>query len=1051
MSSRISSNEQSGNYIEVFPARYRIDVTDRSFLAFGHDRHAHPPAALRRAVWESTIGKEIYAERIEAARVANELAELEFGAQAAAVESANEEISARNAKMLAKHATRMREYLSALDNYQHEHSKKRVQHQIELRRADIIEEVKSQRSAVRAMVDHIRVEAVRTSHPDLMLSAVFGGACLTFPFPIAVAVSFLAWPVYWWAMHSYRRQLAVLANSPPEATQVFKFYKFQPAAPKEHEYYVPVHPANEDEGTDDSLRRVRRETIDFSPISKGPIPIQDLGWVAFASAGSVPCLVLLYLYACSSELKKYTSDDQVDEWTDLVCERRVANLIAEFDATLSKDEVLATFAPSDSPPEEPQPPELLPLRVQPERRLKVQPLAPEPPAEFLELDEPSSGVTVLRGSVVHPVDAVRRLARHVVFANGFVQPFFSYCGVPTTFVEGQQSHIMCLGTSGSGKTAIMKSLMSALLPLTAQQTQTIADRSPIVAERTPATSHEWSRSLTFQAIVYNAKKAQLPLLCALGFRIGEDLIVLDPADSRCYAWDVAADVNDRDSIDRFAAMLVQVAKEMSESGGDKVFWEEQARRVVQAVIISLRNAAFAAGFEPKWNLRDLVNAVSSREMLGLVLRFHDTPQSVRAQFLDLSDAQASSIFLSATSYIERFKSVAQRWAEAERLGRTISFKKWMKNGAKTVLVLPNTENNPVVNEPLNRAMFNALTELTNRAEYSHYIDESGNRRVRKRLFFIDELPSAGRLPDLQALMTQGREFGAQVVTGVQQLSHLKAAYGEQAAETLLGLNAYMALLKTGDPTTSEWMSRRVGRSLSAYSKDAFTFGTVDGKSFAKQENWANARSLSAQRTQTVGTTETDGQSLGESSSTGSTRGPKGVVNRSTTIGSQTSQSHSTSHNAQSSEATTRQTTRSDGGGMTETGSHSSNRSTTQSTDLREEATVMPTQFQNLPDPAVALAVGVYAISPSYPTWHAELSFDELAPQMSNEEALTSVPPELPWEDDERVSRAKPWTKDDLRRLFLDLEPPEDHSATLAGAIEDESESPNSPLESNFDA
>src|SRR5690606_22898906 len=108
----------------------------------------------------------------------------------------------------------------------------------------------------------------------------------------------------------------------------------------------------------------------------------------------------------------------------------------------------------------------------------------------------------------------------------------------------------------------------------------------------PRSPHEWARSHTFQAVVYNAKTENVSVLEAFGFNADAgaetDLFILDPNDSRCYAWDIAADIASVTDAENFAAMLVPIADKADGDGKDKI-WQLQARRIITAVIVSLRN------------------------------------------------------------------------------------------------------------------------------------------------------------------------------------------------------------------------------------------------------------------------------------------------------------------------------------------------------------------------------------------------------------------------------------------------------------------------------
>ena len=106
--------------------------------------------------------------------------------------------------------------------------------------------------------------------------------------------------------------------------------------------------------------------------------------------------------------------------------------------------------------------------------------------------------------------------------------------------------------------------------------------------------------------------------------------------------------------------------------------------------------------------------------------------------------------------------------------------------------------------------FKALTNVVLQHEYSLVTDTNGNDHIKQRYFIIDELGSAGNISALERLMSEGRSFGVHVALGVHQLSQMRATYGHEGADTILGLCSYAALLKAGDPLTAKWMSERIG-------------------------------------------------------------------------------------------------------------------------------------------------------------------------------------------------------------------------------------------------
>ena len=319
------------------------------------------------------------------------------------------------------------------------------------------------------------------------------------------------------------------------------------------------------------------------------------------------------------------------------------------------------------------------------------PQALEPPVECFDEQAAEDGETVFKGAQVHAVNHVKTLAIARLFADDRVRPYFVFGGVPFE-IAGGSPHMLVVGASGSGKTTAILKLMSSLLPLSRSQAEKIEERARSGESAYPRSTHEWGRSLTHQAVVYNAKGEYLKYLRAFGFDADRDLYNLDPADPNCYAWDVASDINDPDSVKKFAEQLVPMNTAAARDR-QLEFWLGTARSVVEAIIVSFRNAARREGKKPSWTLRDLVTAVSTDETVKHILRWHDTPQQKLQSIFGLSDAQTSSIMMTLRECMENFTIVGNRWYDAQTRGRSISLKQWAKEGSRSVLVLPNTKEN----------------------------------------------------------------------------------------------------------------------------------------------------------------------------------------------------------------------------------------------------------------------------------------------------------------------------------------------------------------------
>ena len=69
-------------------------------------------------------------------------------------------------------------------------------------------------------------------------------------------------------------------------------------------------------------------------------------------------------------------------------------------------------------------------------------------------------------------------------------------------------------------------VMSFVLPLPRCRVKRLLEAP--AHQRSPSSPQEFSRSLTFQAVIYNAKEENVPFLAGLGFNTSVDLIIMDP-------------------------------------------------------------------------------------------------------------------------------------------------------------------------------------------------------------------------------------------------------------------------------------------------------------------------------------------------------------------------------------------------------------------------------------------------------------------------------------------------------------------------------------------
>lgn len=996
----------------LYPQSYAIEMTKEYTKTFCEEPLAPPPDAVRNTIWEEVDGEAIRKELQSQADAEYELAMAQYNAEVPLIESHNQ-------KCAAEHEENLRRFEGDFDKYCDRTSSKRANRLHGLLLNRLFRSLNAQEGRIAAIIAAASRKARRA--PLFLLLCFFW--LLSIPsyfvvgimfFPLGMVVAGLVSCCLWiGTINSYvssRRRLLERMCDPCDARQdqsVFWLHYERPSRRKPNNIYTPIYVL---EGVEGCVTKIPEPTpLRIFDADDEWINSDDKERLVYLSC--IPGIYLLALAKCLWHLKKCVLDDS--QAVERVLNARKDRLISAFQSEVTSYKVRRLLKDRYRQPECPGYPAIKSIPSPPVRT--VVPL-PEFPAKYKLQRDAKDYSHVVRGTTVKSIDEVREMARHAMFADGHVRPFHLFGGVPVLFTKGQVHHTALIGGAGSGKTVLMRSLMITLLPLTRVEVRRILRQRSGVVWTKPASHQEWSRSFTHQSVVYNAKNAQIPFLESLGFVPGEDLIIFDPCDSRMSAWDVAKDNDDYDSIKQFAEQYIPFPTE-SKRDGNAEFWLAQARDLIEATIIAFRNAAHAAGKKPSWTLRDLINAFDTPDHLRELLRqHHDKPEAMLAQFFDVAPGQKDSTFITAGQYVRRFDVVASRWDKAIKEGRCISLKEWALNGAHSVLVLPNTKSNIKVNEPLNQMFLKALTNICLDPKYSLFTKEAGECCVRKRTFFVDEIGQAGRLADFERLMTEGREFAVQVVFGLHQLSQMRETYGEHGAETLIGLCSYLAFLKTGDTTTAEWMSKRVGDQLRTYDQVRFSYGTSKG------ESWTETQSVTGGWSAGINASETNGQAESFGTSTGTSSNSSRSIRSGNSTGHSTQQTQSLQHSESHSGTwgISEQASGSETTGTSKGHNSSSNESKSYSKEFRQEAALLPAYFLNLPDPASSGLIGGVFIVPSFPVWEAELSLAMLLDRLP--QGLHERPSLVGWgEADDNVSRPTTWNSNDFQRLNIDSE------------------------------
>ncbi|NOR70360.1 MAG: type IV secretion system DNA-binding domain-containing protein [Methylomarinum sp.] len=273
----------------------------------------------------------------------------------------------------------------------------------------------------------------------------------------------------------------------------------------------------------------------------------------------------------------------------------------------------------------------------------------------------------------------------------------------------------------------------------------------------------------------------------------KNVILVAPWDARGWAWDVAADIQNRSDAEAFAAALIL-------SSGDNPMWANAARNILTAIIIRAQRE-----HPGKWTFQFITDVFSAGapEIKATVEKY--TPEySVSVE--DMTGKTAQSVLLNLVSFLSPVFTLADAWARCPVKGR-FSIKRWLHNKGeeanKTLLIQGNG-----AHEELQKSITQSIISSIKREVTSPRVSESTTRHVS---IFLDEFPQLGKLEGFDNLVVVGRSKGVRLTIAIQDVSQLKEIYGNNITQTWLSNFSTLIVGKLGGADTTKYLSDLVGK------------------------------------------------------------------------------------------------------------------------------------------------------------------------------------------------------------------------------------------------
>jgi type IV conjugative transfer system coupling protein TraD len=323
---------------------------------------------------------------------------------------------------------------------------------------------------------------------------------------------------------------------------------------------------------------------------------------------------------------------------------------------------------------------------------------------------------------------------------------YSIAGIPFPYAY-EQTHTMIVGTTGTGKTVIIKNIISQIRK---------RGQSAVIFDLTG----------TFIESFYDEKRDY----------------ILNPFDRRCPNWSFFNDCENEPEIKAAALALIPDVNE-----GTDPFWQMAARSLFTEMCIKLISEGRATN-------QALIDELMKADLKSI----HEALTGTIAD--PLTSPEAARMAESIRAVFNANADVLQCLPDD---GEIFSIRNWINDDEKdgSILFVSTTYTQMAMTRAL-------ITLWMNTALYSQM--DRANDPYLNTWFLIDELGALHKLPGLDAGFQTIRNQGGAIVVGVHSFAKMKETYGEHATNNIINLTRNKVLLAVTDPETAETCSKLIG-------------------------------------------------------------------------------------------------------------------------------------------------------------------------------------------------------------------------------------------------
>lgn len=330
------------------------------------------------------------------------------------------------------------------------------------------------------------------------------------------------------------------------------------------------------------------------------------------------------------------------------------------------------------------------------------------------------------------------------------------------------------------------------------------------------------KSLTLKPILHQAIRAghKLVILDKKGEYTEEieerRAILIGIHERRQWQWWIARDIRTIPDAQQFLEGVIPV-------DASQPFWGTAARLIGTALMAHLIH-----NMQGEWDLSDFAQLceLETEELTRIALASY--PQA--APIFQGEGQALASVLGNLAAYTAPLKTFAQEWD-----GSTyplFSFSDWLEDPspARNCLIFQSGGRYGSLNDPLIRG---CLTFMAGYVD-SPMFHRDSNEEPRSLWFFCDEFQSFGKLDTFtKILLERGRDKGARMVIGVQDVSQLNELYGQDFVKFLMSNVGTSILAGANQGETAETFSKNLGQL--SFNK-THTTHSENGKSVNEQEH-----------------------------------------------------------------------------------------------------------------------------------------------------------------------------------------------------------------------